>query len=174
MRADDDDFHPTTRFGTLSGRGVLAALLGSFAIVFAVNGLLIYNALSTFDGIEVPDAYKRGRAYNHVLDAMEAQKALGWRTAIEVDDKGRGHEVRLAVNFTNRDGAPLRDLKILATFWRPVVDGVDQGKAMVEAAPGRYEADFRLAYGGNWIVRVAAEGPAGEKFAQEERFNIHD
>lgn len=170
----DDDFQPTTRFGTLSGRGVLVFLLSSFAIVFAVNGFLIYNALSTFDGIEVPDAYQRGRAYNHVLEAMEVQKALGWRAEIEVDDKGRAHAARLAVKFTDRNGTPLHGLKILATFWRPVVGGVDQGKTMVETAPGRYEADFHLVYGGNWIARLAAEGPNGEKFAQEERLNIHD
>lgn len=172
MSADDSDFRPSPGF--LTGRHVLAGLLTAFAVVFLVNGLLIFNALSTFDGIEVADAYQKGRAYNHVLEAMEAQKALGWRAAIDIGDKGRAHEARLVVHFADRNGAPLRDLKILGGFWRPVVGGIDQSKAMTETSPGRYEADFRLAYGGNWIARIAAEGPHGEKFAQEERANIRD
>lgn len=174
MSSENGDFHPSGRFGALTGGHVLAMLLSAFAVVFIVNGLLIYNALSSFDGIEVADAYQKGRAYNRVLDAMEAQKALGWRAEIDVDDKGRDHEARLAVRFADRAGAPLRDLRIVGTFWRPVVGGADQGMAMRETAPGRYEADYRLAYGGNWIARIAAEGPHGEKFAQEERVYIRD
>ncbi|HEX7776770.1 MAG TPA: FixH family protein, partial [Parvibaculum sp.] len=67
MTAQRSDFVPTGRFGALTGRRFLFVLLASFALVFGVNGILIYKALSTFDGIEVDDAYQRGRAYNQTL-----------------------------------------------------------------------------------------------------------
>ncbi len=174
MKSASSDFRPTTRFGLLTGRGVLIGLLSAFAVVFTANGLLIYNALSTFDGIEVADAYQKGRAYNHVLEAMEVQKQLGWSAAVEIDDKGSAHDVRLRVAFTDRAGQPLRGLTPHGVFYRPVVGGLDQRLAMKEVSPGRYEAEFHLAEGGNWIARVAAEGPHGEKFAQEQRVTIRD
>jgi hypothetical protein len=40
---------------------------------------------------------------------------------------------------------------------------------MRETAPGQYESDFKLGYDGNWLIRLAALGPKGEKFAQETR-----
>lgn len=174
MSIDGGDFRPSSRFGTLTGRHVLVGFVAAFGVIFAVNGMLIFKALSTFDGIEVPDAYQRGRAYNHVLEAMEAQKALGWSGAVSIDDNGRAHEARLIVQFSGRDGTALRDLKIRGSFWRPVAGGADQEQTLRETAPGRYEADFRLAYGGNWLVRIAAEGPRGEKFASEKRVYVRD
>jgi nitrogen fixation protein FixH len=162
--------------GGLTGRRFLFLLLAAFAIVFGVNGLLIYKALSTFDGIEVDDAYQRGRAYNRTLEAMATQTARGWRATIRVTPSGHQgaalHAVRVAVTLTDRSGVPVRDVNMHATFWRPVSVGVDRRFAMPEVAPGLYRGDVQLSCGGNWVLRLAGVDLKGEKFAQEQRILI--
>ena len=173
MTDGNTDYTPSTFLREVSGRSVLFALIGFFALVFLVNGIFIYKALTTFDGLEVDNAYQKGRTYNHVLDAMEAQKALGWTAEITTSGSA-GQGAHIMVSFVDRGGAPLGKLKVRGGFWRPVVSGMDQSAEMREVAPGRYEADFQLAAGGNWIARVSAQGANGEKFVQEKRVIIRD
>jgi nitrogen fixation protein FixH len=58
---------------------VLIVFLGFFATIFLVNGIMIYDALSTFGGIETADAYRKGLAYNARIAEGAAQAQRGWR-----------------------------------------------------------------------------------------------
>ena len=118
MSIEDTDYHPTERFGKVTGRRFLIGMILSFGLIFAVNGFFIFKALSTFDGIEIDDAYQRGRAYNKDLAAMEAQKALGWKADLSEPVTAAG-VTHLAARFTDRAGLPLTGLTVKATFWRP-------------------------------------------------------
>lgn len=158
----------------LTGRQVLFGFLAAFAVVFVANGVMIYEAVSTFDGLEVANPYEKGREYNSDLNAMQAQETLGWTSTINLADNGRKHDARLVVTFVDKRGAPLKLLQIRAGFIRPVVGGMDQSKMMNETAPGRYEADFNLAAGGNWIAQISARGSNGERFAEKKRVFVHD
>lgn len=170
MTIHDSDYRPSSRFGKLTGRRVLALFGGFFIIVFGMNGLMVFQALSTFDGVEVEGAYQKGRAYNHVLDRMEAQEKLGWTAAIEAAPLGgSGQRTSLSAKFTDASGAPLEGLAVHGTFWRPVTAGEDQRMALVETGPGTYAAVFDLAHAGNWLVRISATGPNGETFIEEKR-----
>jgi nitrogen fixation protein FixH len=173
MTGENTDYTPSSFLREVSGRSVLFAMIGFFALIFLVNGIFIYKAVATFDGLESDNAYQKGRTYNHMLEAMEAQKALGWKAEISTDGRA-GEGAHIAVVFTDHAGAPLGKLKVRGGFWRPVVSGMDQSAEMHETAPGRYEADFRLAAGGNWIARISAQGANGEKFVQEKRVIIRD
>ena len=175
MTANNSDFRPSTRFGPITGRHVLAGFVLFFGIVFGVNGYMVYGALSTFDGIETEGAYQKGRAYNHLLERMDEQRELGWRTALSTTAlPGEGHRTRLAIDFRDADGKPVQDLSVHGTFWRPVAAGADEDAMLREVSPGTYEADFELAYPGNWLVRIAAEGANGETFVQEQRVVLRD
>lgn len=151
----------------LTGWHVLAAFAGFFGIVFAVNGVFIYKALSTFDGVEVEGAYQKGRAYNHLLERMDEQRRLGWQATIATGAAPAG--TRLRVTFERADGSALTGLDVEGTFWRPVASGADRRLPLAETAPGTYETVFDLAHDGNWLVRIAATSAAGETFVQEER-----
>lgn len=175
MTVQNSDYHPSGKFGPLTGRHVLAGFILFFGIVFGVNGLMVWRALSTFDGVEVEGAYQKGRAYNHVLEQMEAQQALGWQSTIETELlSGDAYPTALRVTFQNAEGAPLRGLAVQGTFWRPVVEGEDKKAMLTETAPGLYTAQFDLAHAGNWLVRIAAEGAKGETFVQEQRVVLRD
>ncbi len=107
-----------------------------------------------------------------MLEAMEAQKRLAGKPKTPRTAGRRGRAYRRRIHRSA--GAPLGKLKVRGGFWRPVVSGMDQSAEMHETAPGRYEADFRLAAGGNWIARISAQGANGEKFVQEKRVIIRD
>ena len=178
MNTGDSDFRPSTRFGTITGRRVLGGFVLFFAIVFGVNGLMVYRALSTFDGVEVEGAYQKGRAYNHVIERMEAQKELGWSAGIETrvlpgPETGKGHSTVLSVTFADSEGRPVEGMSVRGTFWRPVVSGEDSRSMLRETAPGTYEGLFSLAGTGNWQVRIAATGPRGETYVDEKRVVTH-
>lgn len=175
MSIDNSDFRPSTRFGKITGWHVLAGFVLFFAIVFGVNGLMVYRALSTFDGVEVEGAYQKGRAYNHVIERMEAQRALGWTSTIETSAlPGAGQQTALRVTFADREGKAVSGLAVQGTFWRPVVSGEDKRMTLTEMTPGVYEAGFALEHPGNWLVRIAAEGTKGETFVEEKRVIIRD
>ena len=44
----------------LTGRHVLLWIVGFFAVIFAVNGILVRAATSTFGGLETQSSYKAG------------------------------------------------------------------------------------------------------------------
>lgn len=168
----DSDFQPSTWFGPIKGWHVGLGLACFFGLVFLVNGTLAYKAISGFDGLEQEDAYRKGRAYNYVLDEMAAQKALGWTTQIEttpLTNAAAPHSTLLTVTFQDAAGAPVRNLDVHGTFWRPVMQGSDERLPLKEIAPGTYTGDFNLAHGGNWEIRIAAVGPENQKFAQSKR-----
>lgn len=175
MTVENTDYRPSGKFGPLTGRRVLAGFIFFFGIVFAVNTLMVWRALSTFDGVEVEGAYQKGRAYNHLLEQMETQKALGWKSTIETELlAGEGYETLLHIRFETVDGAPLQGLAVEGEFWRPVTQGEDKKAMLTETAPGLYTAHFNLTHAGNWLVRIAAEGPKGETFVEEQRVILRD
>ncbi|ABS63146.1 FixH family protein [Parvibaculum lavamentivorans DS-1] len=166
MTIHDSDYRP--RGPKLTGRRTLMLFAGFFIVVFGMNGLMVFQALSTFDGVEVEGAYQKGRAYNHLLARMEAQEKLGWKAAIDVAPASNG-DTALTVTFTDAAGAPLEGLAVHGTFWRPVAAGEDRRMSLTETAPGIYTAVFALAHSGNWLVRISGTGPQGETFTEEQR-----
>mgnify|MGYP003627471670 CR=1 FL=1 len=175
MSSPDSDFRPTERFGKITGRHALIGFVAFFAIVFGMNGVMVFQALSTFDGVEIEGAYQKGRTYNHVLNRMDTQKRLGWSADIATRPLPGTHGTTgLSVTFADADGAPLDGLTVHGTFWRPVAAGSDQRMVLTERAPGTYENTFDLAYTGNWLVRIAASDTKGETFIQEKRVVIRE
>ena len=68
----------------LKGKHVLFILLGFFSIVFAVNGVFLYDAISTLPGEERGATYEAGLRYNATLAAERAQDSLRWSHKAEV------------------------------------------------------------------------------------------
>ena len=70
-------------------RGPPRAIVSSrfFAVIFAVNGAMIYSAIVTHTGIVSNEPYRKGLHYNERIAADERQSALGWTD--DVDDRPR-------------------------------------------------------------------------------------
>jgi nitrogen fixation protein FixH/copper chaperone CopZ len=125
--------------GRFTGRKFLAILVGAFVLVSAVNGLMIWFALSSWTGLVSDSAYAEGLGSDRVLAQSRAEAALGWRGSIEYDSATG----RLTVALADRRGRPLAGLHLTAQWLRPTSEGFDREIELREATPGRYEGSIR-------------------------------
>lgn len=135
----------------LKGHHVLMAFLGFFLVVFAVNGVFLYSAISTYTGIVAVEPYRKGLNYNRRIAADEAQKAQGWQEALEVTRSGQ-----VTLRLSNRLGAPVEGLAVIGTFGRPSTAQHDAKLELAELRPGTYTARIAPPEPGAWIVALEA------------------
>lgn len=145
----------------VKGWHVAAGVAAFFAVVVGVDAGFLVMAYRTHPGQVAPRPYEAGLIYNAELERLRVQDALGWRAGAEARPNG------LAVLMQDRDGRPLRGLKVSATLQRPATE---QGRAEVvlgEKAPGQYGVDRALS--GAWDARIEAVDGAGRSFIAERR-----
>jgi nitrogen fixation protein FixH len=152
----------------IRGKHVLMAMLGMFGIVIAVNLVFVYVAVGTFTGVTTANPYQEGLAYNEVLAARDAQRALGWQGEVSYSQAVAGTET-ITVILTDRAGAPLTGLSLDGNLRRPTHAGLDQPLAWLEAAPGSYTAEVSLPERGNWDLVVNAADGDGPPFEMKAR-----
>jgi nitrogen fixation protein FixH len=133
------------------GSHALMILIGFFATIVAVDGFMIYKALSTFGGIETDDAYRKGVDYNKSIAKDAKQAQLGWSDEIKVV----GSPQRLQVALRHGAGA-IVGKRVVAAVGRGATDRYDVTINLVETSPGVYEAALPVAGGGTWLVDLSA------------------
>jgi nitrogen fixation protein FixH len=141
----------------LTGRHVLWAMIAFFGVIFAVNGIFLYVALSTWNGTDVDNAYIKGLAYNEVLAAARAQGDLGWSVAVE-SLEGRSDDARLELRYVDAQGAAVAGLSVEVLFRHPVRRADDRVVGLSEGEDGLYGAAVSLPSAGEWDVHVVASG----------------
>lgn len=137
------------------GRKVLYALLAFFGAIVAVNGVFVYLALASWNGLTSRNAYQEGLAYNRTIERIRAQAELGWQ--LDIDYRAG----RAAVAVLDRDGRPLDGLRVRVQFMRPTAEGNDLTVGLDAAGGGRYAAAAELPLPGQWDMVVDAEGAPG-------------
>jgi len=137
-----------------------------FAVVIGVNGVMITIATGTFTGLDTKDHYRKGLAYNENIEGVRKQSALGWVADVSaVPD-------RLAVDFKDKEGAPLTGLTLSGMMTRPThVDDDQTLGAFTEVTPGRYETSLSLQKRGQWDARILAV-KGDQSFQMVERLHI--
>jgi nitrogen fixation protein FixH len=146
------------------------AFVGFFLVVFAVNGALVWFALSSWTGLEADNSYERGLIYNRALEAEKEQAALGWHAGFSFAQTGARRGM-LELSLQDRDGADLRGAKVDALLVRPTREGFDFDLALTEREPGRYLAEVELPLPGQWEVRLAARA-GGEVYRLSPRIYV--
>jgi nitrogen fixation protein FixH len=150
-----------------SGRKFLAILIAAFVVVGAVNGLMIWYALSTWSGLVSDSAFQEGLGFDRVLAESRAEAALGWRADIGFEREGK-----LTVTLADASAKPLAGMQISASFLRPTREGFDSKATLTEAAPGRYEAIVHLPLPGQWDIRVTVKADGQVRFHAERRIVV--
>ena len=147
----------------LTGWHVFAGMVGFFLIVFAMNGFMIFKALSTFDGVSQTQSYETGRAFNQQMADARARDALGWTDTVTLTPES------LLVTIIGRDGLPVKGLTLSAELRRVVTDRNDRSLVFRELASGRYAAALDVPLEGRWALWFAATRPEGDivRFRQE-------
>jgi nitrogen fixation protein FixH len=141
-------------------------LVGFFGIVLAVNGAMIYSAISTHSGLVAIEPYRKGLHYNDRIAAGERQNRLGWTVALDVRLDGR-----VMLRLAETDGQPVRNLKINAVLGRPSTNRHDMALTFVEKEPGAYAALIPPLAEGSWLLafEAAYSDPAQPVFRARRR-----
>jgi len=142
----DVDFEPSEN--KLKGWHVLLILLGFFGVIFAVNGVFLYHAITSFPGEDVKKSYVQGINYNQTLAARAAQAELGWSAEAGVQDD--------AIVFRLRDAAeqPLSNYSVIGEVRRLAMQDADQVLVFRAAPEGEYFADMDRLEAGQWRLRI--------------------
>lgn len=140
-----------------TGWTVLFTLLGFFGVIFAVNGVMIYEALSTLSGTDTDSAYQAGLMYEHAVAMAKAQDARHWRVDARLTPASGGE--RLDLSARDASGRPLGGVQALATFERPTDQRLDRSVVLVEDAAGRFHGDAAVA-AGQWdlVIELTRDG----------------
>ena len=131
-------------------------------VVIAVNGVMIYCAMSTWPGMAAQHPYQEGVAYNRELAAEQRQEALGWELAARLSRGLGGMELR--VEATDRRGQTLDGLKIKATVERPLGPAETERVELKPVAAGIYAASLASLASGQWAVRLAVSKGANAMY----------
>jgi nitrogen fixation protein FixH len=140
----------------LTGWHVLGMMLAFFAIVFTVNGVYVFDAISTHPGVVSEEPYRKGLHYNDRIAAAERQAATGWQ-----DDLAANADGHLALSIRNASGVPVEGLVFTATIGRPSTEDFDRPVQFM-AASGNYVADAGQLGSGTWLVTVEARQSAAQ------------
>jgi nitrogen fixation protein FixH len=135
----------------LRGRHVLLGLVAFFGLIFLVNGVFVYYALTTFGGGDTSDPYRKGLHYNDTLAEAEQDAERGWQSELRYDARAN----RLGLQLSDRGGEPVAGLHLAANIGRPATDREDRSATFREIEGGKYVADLKLAPG-QWIVQLQA------------------
>lgn len=122
-----------------TGRHMLMVMVAFFGVVVGVNLVMARLAISTFSGTVVDNSYVASQEFNTWLGEARAQRALGWKVAVDVD-AGR-HVV-----VTTRTGAyPVASVTAVASH--PLGRIPDQALIFDAAGPGRFVSRAALPAG---------------------------
>jgi nitrogen fixation protein FixH len=136
----------------LTGKHVLLCFLGFFALVFAVNGVLVKAATSTFGGVETSSSYKAGLMFKQDIAAAEQQDALHWQVEGKITRNGsRG--ATLNISARNEKGTPLAGLAAKARLAHPADERLDQAVMLDPVGPGQFHGEAQ-AHAGQWELII--------------------
>ena len=122
----------------------------AFAVVFAVNGVFVYLATSTNQGVVTENPYEKGLAYDVALAEKRAQEALGWQGEITYD------EGLLRFTLSDAAGQPISGATISAHIERPIEKGIATEQPLTESTPGVYEAELPFPAQGQWDITISS------------------
>ena len=147
----------------LTGRTVLICLISFFAVVFAVNAVMVRAAISTFGGLETASSYQAGLNFARDMAAARAQEARHWR----VDARLLPHPdatIQLEVSARDHAGQPLAGLAATVVLVHPAdrrldhpivmhSDGAGRFHGTAAPAPGQWDLVIELGRGDERLFR---------------------
>lgn len=119
-----------------------------FGVIIAVNAVFIYNAMNSHSGVVTDDAYRKGLAYNDILD--RAQNQPHWIHKVTFEDGV------LRWFIQQEDGSPLDNAQVSVSFFRPIRSGDDFSATLSEVQAGVYEIRPDFPHKGAWRAGLKA------------------
>ena len=151
----------------LTGRTVLIILLAFFATVMTANAMLVHYALSTLGGVDTPNAYKAGLAFEGEIQAAARQQANRWQVAEHVERRGDG-TIAITLRPLDEAGVALPGLSVTGVLRHPADARRDRPIVFGETASGLYLASDAVA-AGSWTLVVDLSKDGQRQFRSENR-----
>lgn len=130
------------------------AIIFFFAVVFMTNGILVYLAVSGFDGLVEDNYYEKGLRYNEVI---RQEKRLAWRiTLSSPDDLKPGTANKVKVVIFDKTGEPIGGAKVNLAVRRPATSRYDVEYELVPSGCA-YHGTVNVPLPGHWDILVRAE-----------------
>lgn len=150
----------------LTGWMVLLCLLTFFGVVSGVNGVLIYEALSTMRGVDTESAYQAGRMFERDVAMLKAQDARHWQVDARLTPTPDG--ARLDLVARDEAGQVLTGIAASASFERPTDRGLDREITLTEDSPGQYHGKTEL-IAGQWDLMIEISRQGEQLFRSRNR-----
>lgn len=154
MSQPNSDHQTGLRF---TGWMVLIYLVAFFGVVTGVNGVMIYEALSTMRGIDTESAYQAGQMFEQDVAMLKTQDARHWQVDAKLTSTLNG--TRLELVARDKAGRVLPGMAASASFERPTDRGLDRKIALTENSPGQYDGKIEL-IPGQWdlVIEISRQG----------------
>jgi nitrogen fixation protein FixH len=135
--------------------------VAAFLLVVAVNGLMIYFAMSTYNGLETENHFIKGIKYNSALEGARQQQARGWTVRLDFQAPGQ-RAGRVALNMRDKDGNLLREAQVTVRAVRPVAAGHDFDIEMSYLGEGRWGGEGTFPLAGVWDLKLKVDHASGD------------
>ncbi|MEO6609486.1 MAG: FixH family protein [Aestuariivirga sp.] len=123
-----------------TGWHMLAIMVGFFAVVFFVNGILVFSALSSWTGLVVENSYVASQTFDTDTERLAtARKDL--RHQLHYQDG------QLKLDLKTLDGLPANATDIKIDIGRPADNSQDQSLTLISEGDGHFFATSKLASG---------------------------
>lgn len=147
----------------LTGRMVLFCLFAFFGVVFAVNGVMVSAAVTTFGGVETASSYQAGLTFAREEAAAEAQQARHWQVNAALRPQA-GRPTLVELSARDAGNQPLTGLEATVSVTHPTdrrldhavamqADGLGQFRGFLTAAPGQWDLVIELTRSGERLFR---------------------
>ena len=151
----------------LTGRRVLAIFAAGFGVVFAVNAVFVFLALTSWTGLDTEEAYVKGLKYEETLARAEAQKALGWSMDWVLTEELGGRV--FAVRLHDKRRLPVFGVTLTAELRRPTHEREDVSFVLAPHGDGVFRSEAQRIAPGNWNMTVLVDKEGETVFRREDR-----
>lgn len=157
----------------LKGWHVLLIMLAFFVVMFAVNGVFLYYAITTHPGEQVEKSYLQGLHYNDTLEARARQDELGWTGALGIVAEEDAAPM-LVAEMTDAADLPLGGLAVTASLHRHTSGDADIHMALSPSDVGEYSVSLEGLPAGDYdvIVKATQGGSEDVLFEAHKRLSL--
>lgn len=156
----------------LTGRMVLAGMIGFFLVVAGVNAVMMTVAIRTMPGVDVKSAYETSQRFNGEIARMQAQVQRGWQASAQLRRSGADAVVTLSLR--DNTGTPVTGLLVEARLEHPAARREDHEASLSETSAGDYAATIPAVHGGGWTLVVQAVQGTETVFVSRSRVVLKD
>jgi nitrogen fixation protein FixH len=149
-----------------TGWTVLLSLLAFFGVIFAVNGVMVYEALSTLSGVDTDSAYQAGLQYEQEVAQAEKQDTRHWQIDAKLTPAAPGE--RLDLSARDASGRPLGGMQAMVTFERPTDRRLDRNVVLVQDGTGRFHGNAAVE-AGQWDLVIVLSRHGEQMFRSKNR-----